>query len=1670
MSERRAASGRASRFPRAARRRLGSALAVLATLLLASVADAQAPYAAWSEVPADFVPDAPAAAVPNPATTLGTLTTYSERATFEALFPAVLVADLGASLVPPNDVLACPPPFDESTDNGCFALGGIAPGIAVDVVQGSDGVVLTPPFLGVDCVAVGADSFAADPLLRFDPPVPAAGLDLVQPFGGQSLTVEVFGPGGSLGAIPGIAGSPAGTFFGVATSDPAGIARIEFREDAPQGDLLCDVTIPTTVADVTATKVDLPGTPALPGDTITYRIDVANAGPDPATAVQLDDTPDPNTTLAGAVTTTPLALDDGPYAGDPVAPTTVDGTLQPLLLANDFGIPGTPTLAAIPVVGQPTALGGSVDVGADGSFTYTPPPGATGGETDTFTYDVQNGIPPGSPATDTATASILLGLAPVAQDDALSVVQNTSTLLDAAADNGSGADDFGVPAGAVDFYGPVGGPLTTPPGTSFVTASGNTVNFDVSGNGTFTYDATVNAAFSGIDAFEYQITNSVGSDTAVVTLEVQAPPLAVDDFPDMLSAPGDPYHTALNTPLDSTAHATPPVLDNDDRGFPLADVVSYGTSGSPTDQTVPGAPTATDNGGTVVVAADGNFVYTPPSPTFTGPDLFGYRLENAAGFDDGVVTIAVGARPACDDEVDPDDYDALGNVGITVPDPSGVLVGDTGDEISVTGNTAPSSGGTATVAPGGGFAYTSGAGFTGGDTFTYTVGNGFGDSPACTVEVTVANTIWFIDNEAGGGGNGTLAAPYDSLAAYATPALDDAGDIVFIDEGDSTSVDYDTGITLKNNQLLIGQGVDLATASGVTLPPFSDPLPGVASNPILSNSAGDGVTLADANLVTGLDVDNATGAAITGTGTAGSTITQVGIDASGGQGLIFTGATGAIDVNGAVVTNGTSHGIDISGGSASFDFDAGCSVTNPAGAAVRIDGGTSSVVFNGSLSQANNAALVSISNHSTGLVTFQTGALGATNGTGLQFSNANGGYSFNGATTLNGGDAGIDILGSSSGVFTFANTDVTSPSGAAFTIDGLGGTSTAQVDFQVLSSINQASNAAAVFITDHDSVGGPPFVQFIGPVNATNGTGYQFDNADGTYSFNSASSLNGGDAGVDILNGSAGGFTFANLAISSPTNGAFNVDSSSPLISYTGGSITQSSAATAYRANGNSGGAQNIAVPITANTSTATGISLTANLGATINFTGALDVDTTSGNGFVATGGGTVTTNPGVTNTVNATAGGRGVDISNTTIGAAGVTFRSVTTSGAPNGIRLDTTGTSGGLTITGDGTGAKNGSGGTIASSTGDGISLTSTRDVSLTQLNLGSSADHGIDISSVTNFTYQDANMSSDGNADDEHSIRISNLFGVSLIEDVVFDNINEDAVEYVNSAADDATRDVLTIRRGDFNDHEASFGEMGIDVQSSSAALMGLVVDDCDFDINGSGVLGVIGSSIDSSNLAITIQGSTFNAANSFGAGTIQITNASNSTGTNLIDGNEINDTPFNGILVNNDDNATSTATISNNAIDGSGVGVNNGFGINTRQDENGTFTVLIHNNDIGGMDANQVRVLGRDTTDNTGTINATITDNTALSAPNDFTFGLEILIQDDNDGCADIRGNNFIGNDGGVPGFGDDIRVSESGSATLNIEQTSAANISALNNGDSVSVGGTPNFGAGNCPTP
>jgi hypothetical protein len=85
--------------------------------------------------------------------------------------------------------------------------------------------------------------------------------------------------------------------------------------------------------------------------------------------------------------------------------------------------------------------------------------------------------------------------------------------------------------------------------------------------------------------------------------------------------------------------------------------------------------------------------------------------------------------------------------------------------------------------------------------------------------------IWFVDNTAPGGGDGRLGTPCNSLTAY-SGADDDPGDIIFLYSG---SGNYTDGITLLNNQFLIGQGAvaSIVDITGITMPPHSKALPGV---------------------------------------------------------------------------------------------------------------------------------------------------------------------------------------------------------------------------------------------------------------------------------------------------------------------------------------------------------------------------------------------------------------------------------------------------------------------------------------------------------------------------------------------------------------------------------------------------------------------------------------------------------------------------------------------------------------------------------------------------------------------------------------------------------------------------------------------------------------------------
>jgi len=200
-------------------------------------------------------------------------------------------------------------------------------------------------------------------------------------------------------------------------------------------------------------------------------------------------------------------------------------------------------------------------------------------------------------------------------------------------------DALGIPAGTVTSFGggSLGGSVTT-------NTAGATVMFGTGGslllsaNGSFSFMPS--AGFNGPFTFMYRVQTVAGMSDATVTIEVGNPPVATDDA----------YMTTMDVPLSVTA---PGVLSNDNAGFPVATVVSFGGGSL-------GGTVTTFNagqlvafgaggfaGGQVRLMSDGTLTFTPPTG-YTGTFTVMYRLGSNAGSSDATITITVAPMPAPD--------------------------------------------------------------------------------------------------------------------------------------------------------------------------------------------------------------------------------------------------------------------------------------------------------------------------------------------------------------------------------------------------------------------------------------------------------------------------------------------------------------------------------------------------------------------------------------------------------------------------------------------------------------------------------------------------------------------------------------------------------------------------------------------------------------------------------------------------------------------------------------------------------------------------------------------------------------------------------------------------------------------------------------------------------------
>jgi hypothetical protein len=447
-------------------------------------------------------------------------------------------------------------------------------------------------------------------------------------------------------------------------------------------------------------------------DSFTFRVNDGTADSSPAT-------------VTINVEAAPVANDDAPAGssapGDPFhAAFNTPLVSTTSVLANDTGFP-TPTVTAFDAA---STQGGTVSVNANGTFTYTPPAGFVG--FDTFNYTATN-----AQGSDTATVTIAVGVRPAGVNDSYGTDSATNLTVPAP---GVLGNDAGTSLGVSAVNGSaanVGNPIAVTGGTVTVNADGS-LTFNPSGS-------------PGTASFTYTASNNLGTSTATVTVAIDEVPTANDDGPAGNSVPGDPYHTAVNTSLNSGAGTPYSVLAND-TGGPAPTVASFGpTTGA---ETTAGSGGTTAQGGTLTVNANGQFVYTPPSG-FVGFDTFVYTASNTAGSDTATVTIAVGVRPAGVN----DSYN-VGTSNVLNISAPGVLGNDTGSPtLTVTqvngsganvGVPIAVGGGTLTLNADGSFTYSAGAAPEA-PAFTYTVANALGSGSA-TVTLNVLQGPTAVDD------------------------------------------------------------------------------------------------------------------------------------------------------------------------------------------------------------------------------------------------------------------------------------------------------------------------------------------------------------------------------------------------------------------------------------------------------------------------------------------------------------------------------------------------------------------------------------------------------------------------------------------------------------------------------------------------------------------------------------------------------------------------------------------------------------------------------------------------------------------------------------------------------------------------------------------------------------
>ena len=1061
--------------------------------------------------------------------------------------------------------------------------------------------------------------------------------------------------------------------------------------------------------------------------TLTYSPDANYNGPDSFTFKVNDGTVDSNT---ATVTITVTAVNDPPVAVDDSLTSVAEDSGQRTitiasLTANDSAGPANESGQALTITAVSNPVGGTVTLSAP-NVLFTPAANFNG--TASFDYTLQdNGQTNGVDDFKTDTGSVSFTVTavndpPVAVDDSLTSVaedsgQRTITIASLTANDSAGpANESGQALTITAVSNPVGGTVTlSAPNVLFTPAA----NF----NGTASFDYTLqdNGQTNGVDDFK----TDTGSVSFTVTA-VNDPPVAVDDS------------------LTSVAE------DSGQRTITIASLTANDSAGPANESGQALTITAVSNpvGGTVTLSAP-NVLFTPAA-NFNGTASFDYTLQDNGqtnGVDDfktdtGSVSFTVTAvndpPVAAAKSFTATSGLAIGYTINLAANGSGDVTdadnGDAGFTNAFTLN-APTFGSIATdcspacpVAPiisatdgaAGTFTFDSPpGGYVGSITLHYTVTDNGNPLPAQTsaaaaITISVKGTdgtgtgpsLLFADltNGSDATGIGSAAHPYQTLAKVVT--VDGTNTRVFLF---SSATTYSGTFGLNSGEWLVGQATTGAASFDALMGITSGPPAGTLARPSIGTgtvSLNNTLTLNTNGVAKGLAISSGTATGVTDQAAAitGVTVDQVAVSTTTGTGINLSDIAGTLTFTGLTTTNAGGVSLTGSNSSATVGFS---NVTISAAANVGFvasGGATVSVTGSGNSIQTGTGQVLSLDSVLVGSLGIAFSSLTAT------------GTVANTAILLNNVDGSGNTL-SSGGVSIAATSGVTS--------DG----------------IRISGGSAATFSFNGTTT-----------ISSTGNDGINLSGANGAVSFNSVA-LNGmaGD-GIDI-SGNTNSVTVSGGSIGNtndPTGDGVNVNTSGTGNVSVAASITKTTAGNVVNVSGHTGGTVAFSGAISGTGAVADGINLTSNTGATINFSGGMTLTTGANTAFNATGGATaVNVTNGANNSITTTTG-TALDVANTTIGASGLTFQSISANGGSNGIVLNNTGANAGLTVTGtSGSTLNDGSGGTIQNETGAeaspvenatlgvGIYLNNTKNPSFNHMNLHDFSNYALAGTTVNGFT---------------------------------------------------------------------------------------------------------------------------------------------------------------------------------------------------------------------------------------------------------------------------------------------------------------------------------------------